>query len=68
MAIEDYFDPYSFDEGQEVTCSRCGKAGLHWDDDGNGNFVLMETVYRIHKCDERVLHAQTADDFEVLDK
>lgn len=58
-----------FDDRQEdqgATCKRCGKGGLHWTDDGDGRYVLMETEYRIHKCDERLVHAQTADDFEAL--
>ena len=50
-----------------AACNRCGKGGLHWTDDGDGKYVLMETEYRIHKCDENILHKQTAGDFEALD-
>lgn len=64
MAIEDYFDPYDYDPSDfEVTCSRCGKTGLHWDDDGDGNWVLMETAVRVHRCN---MQKAALGDFEVV--
>lgn len=56
--------PYgSGSSSRSVTCKRCGKSGLHWDDDGDGNWVLMETATRIHRCD---MQKAAVDDFEVV--
>lgn len=62
------FDPFDDDDDQprEVSCRICGKAGLFWEDD-NGQWVLISAKGLIHKCDEKALHKQTADDFEALD-
>jgi hypothetical protein len=53
-----------YDEPRKVECKKCGKGGLEWDDDGR--WILIDGRGKVHKCDEKVLHKQTADDFEVL--
>ena len=51
---------------RSVECKHCGKAGLHWsEDESSGEFVLMEGVYKVHRCDEKKLHAQTLNDFDI---
>lgn len=58
-----YFDEYERDEPREVECKRCGKAGLHWQDEG-GEWVLMEGRYKVHRCD---MQKAARDDFEALE-
>jgi hypothetical protein len=55
------------DEPRKVECKKCGKGGLEWEDD-NGRWVLIESNGKVHKCDEKRVHAAVADDFEVLDE
>ncbi len=64
----DFYEPDPFADRDDeqpsiVTCKRCGKTGLHWDDDGDGNWVLMETATRVHRCD---MQKAAVDDFEVV--
>lgn len=65
----DFYEPDPFadrDDDEQpsiVTCKRCGKSGLHWDDDGDGTWVLMETATRVHRCD---MQKAAVDDFEVV--
>jgi hypothetical protein len=67
MRQPDVFDRYdSEDELQQlVECKRCGKGGLHWEEDG-GQWRLCTAKYEVHVCDEKRLHAQAVDDFEDL--
>lgn len=46
-------------EPREAECNRCGKGGLHWEDD-NGKWVLVDKHNEIHRC------AVKANDFEGL--
>ena len=65
MAMEDYFDPYSDDESEQhsiVECERCGKSGLHWEND-DGQWNLYEGPYHLHECN---MVKAAADDFEVV--
>lgn len=67
--FRDFYEPSPFDDLDEdqpsivITCKRCGKSGLHWDDDGDGNWVLMETTTRVHRCN---MQKAALDDFEVV--
>jgi hypothetical protein len=64
MAAEDYFDLYDDDEQPAiVTCKRCRKGGLHWENDG-GQWNLYEGWHRLHRCDMR---KAAADDFEAVE-
>lgn len=64
MAAEDYF----YDDRPVTTeCQRCGKGGLHWDKDDEGRWALLETTYRIHRCNEKRLHAVITGDFEAVE-
>jgi hypothetical protein len=66
MAAEDYFDPYGDDENEQpsiVACKRCGKDGLHWEND-DGQWNLYEGQYRLHKCN---MQKAAADDFEAVE-
>lgn len=53
-------------EPREVSCKRCGKTGLHWVGE-DGQYVLMEGRYKVHRCDQKAVDKATADDFEGLD-
>ena len=60
-----YFDDHDQDqEPRAVECKRCGKGGLRWEDDGDGNFVLMEGRYKVHRCD---MTRAALDDFEAVE-
>lgn len=61
------FDEYEYEEEDTpaAECKRCGKSGLTWHLDGE-RWVLLETSGKVHKCDEKRLHRQATDDFEVL--
>lgn len=61
--MEDYFDPYGGQDDDQpsiVSCKRCGKDGLHWNDE-DGQWVLMEGAYKVHKCN---LQKAALNDFE----
>ena len=48
MAAEDYFDAYGDeDDERPASCKHCGKTGLHWDDDGDGKWVLLTGRYEV---------------------
>jgi hypothetical protein len=57
MSIEDYFDPYSYDDRDpeneqrsEKKCKFCGKGNLEWEDD-NGKWILIDSNSGlIHRC------------------
>lgn len=51
------------DGGSTVTCKRCGKAGLRWQDE-DGEWVLMEGRCKVHKCD---MQKAARDDFGVVE-
>ncbi|OXI63112.1 hypothetical protein CFB47_07680 [Burkholderia sp. AU27893] len=48
---------------RSTSCNRCGKTGLRWEDDGDGNWVLLEGKCKVHKCD---MGRAALDDFEVI--
>lgn len=48
-----------------IECRRCGRGGLRWEND-DGQWVLMETQYRIHKCEPRRADRDAEDDFDVV--
>lgn len=61
MAAEDYFDCFGHDEQPSVVeCKRCGKGGLHWEED-DGQWQLYEGTYKLHKCN---MQKAALDDFE----
>ena len=45
---DDCYDEMEDSEG--VTCKRCGKGGLVWDQSEAGRWVLMTIGGRRHKC------------------
>ena len=55
MADEGWFPPGDPYRGRgsytpaPVECNRCGKSGLHWEDD-NGEWVLVDKHNEIHRC------------------
>lgn len=51
----------SYSQPSTVECKRCGKGGLHWEDD-NGKWRLVNAKGLLHVCDT----SSAADDFEVL--
>lgn len=59
--LEDHF---ADEDGEPaiVECKRCGKGGLHWEED-NGNWRLANAKGLLHVCDT----SSAADDFEVLE-
>lgn len=60
-----YLDEYDQDRDQgprDTTCNRCGKTGLRWEGD-DGEWVLMEGRYKVHRCDMR---KAALDDFEAV--
>jgi hypothetical protein len=54
------------DDPSEVTCNRCGKTGLSWDD-SSGRWVLINEAGLPHKCNPAMLRAKVRDEFEDLD-
>ena len=62
--MSNQFAPYGGD--RDVECKRCGKAGLHWDDDGDGNWLLLTSHDEIHKCDEARVRRAMASEFEPI--
>ena len=59
MRTPDYEE--SDDEPTSNECKRCGKGGLHWEND-DGTWQLYENRYKLHKCD----NARLPSDFEAL--
>ena len=58
------FDPADYDEcldRSNVECKRCGKNGLHWEEDDD-TWRLFYGRYRLHVCDPR----RALRDFEVV--
>ena len=48
-----WYDPDLWDyEPVPVTCNRCGKRGLAWDQHGDGRWHLYENSGRPHTCHE----------------
>lgn len=69
-AMNDYYERHGEDIDDELEptireCKFCGKDGLQWEHDGD-RWVLMDSKYRVHKCDPKKANAAAADDFEVL--
>ena len=63
MAMEDYFDPYGEDEQPtEVRCKFCGEAGLYWEENATGWFLVDEDG------EEHVCEIKATSEFEDLDK
>lgn len=59
-------DPYEDDEQPSVVeCKRCGKSGLHWEDD-DGKWVLIGHNGAVHKCDEQRVAKAMASEFEPI--
>ena len=58
----DFYEPSPDYEDEDShrpkECKRCGKGGLHWEED-NGRYVLVSRSGEIHKCP-----TASADDFE----
>lgn len=55
MAIEDYFDPYSYDDDDDspptITCKYCGKSNLIWTEEYDERWILIDSKSgQIHKC------------------
>lgn len=50
-------------EPRSITCKRCGKTDLRWQDE-DGEWVLMEGRFKVHKCD---MQQAARDDFEVVE-
>ena len=61
MAAEDYFDSYGYTEeqGDDVTCNRCGAINLEWHDTGV-RWRLLHGDGTFHVCST----VASADDFE----
>ncbi|MER1940478.1 hypothetical protein ABS755_07190 [Castellaniella sp. FW104-16D08] len=49
----------------DVTCKRCGKDGLRWQDE-DGEWVLMEGRHKVHHCDPKDVRATSLDGFHAL--
>jgi hypothetical protein len=64
MAAEDYFYDYDPDDDQPtiVACKRCGKGGLHGEND-DGQWNLYDGRYLPHRCD---MQKAAMEDFEVV--
>lgn len=68
MAAEDWLpegidsDHWYVKRKHSVTCNRCGKGGLQWEEDNDG-WVLVTAKGEIHQCE---LRKAAADDFEAL--
>lgn len=50
----------------DVTCKRCGKTGLRWQDE-DGEWILMEGRYKVHRCDPKDLKAVALEGFGVIE-
>jgi len=61
MAWND-FDDWS----KTVSCKYCGKAGLTWEDDGGGEWILVHPNGEVHQCKAETLAKVTAEDFDDL--
>jgi len=69
MAMEDYFDPYSYDD-EELACDRCGSTDVYWSQNEDGDWRLYEDGKRIQPGNRKMLHScsrATEDDFDVID-
>lgn len=53
------------DEELTVECKRCGKSGLHWEEE-DGCFVLCAPNGKVHVCDQKRLAKSVADLLEDL--
>ena len=49
------------------TCRQCGKLCARWEDD-DGRWVLMESAYKVHRCDPAKLHATMTNEIQDLTK
>lgn len=49
-----------------ATCRNCGAFGLYAGRDRNNRRMLFNQDGSEHICDERTVHGQVANDFEVL--
>ena len=60
MSIEDYFDPYDYNDYEcEVTCRRCRAPGLHWQETLSG--------YRLFNVDDTLHVCAAVEDDEAMD-
>lgn len=53
-------------EPRTVACKRCGKDGLHWQDE-DGEWVLMDGRYKVHHCNPKDVKATALDGFKVVE-
>jgi NMD protein affecting ribosome stability and mRNA decay len=63
-ALDDLFDRYEEAElGDDVTCNRCGRCGLHWEQRFiDKRWHLYTETDRLHVCADR----SVADEFDAL--
>lgn len=69
MSAEDhinFFDDREDDEPHSAECKVCGVGGLCWEND-NGSWRLLDHRGKVHVCDEKRLHRQVVNDFDVID-
>lgn len=50
---------------QPRQCRQCGAGGLHWEQDEDG-WYLAEVNGHVHQCDEKRLHKNIANGFDIL--
>ncbi len=74
--MSDYDSDYEWDDRDDieyrrgklrpVTCKRCGKTDLRWQDE-DGEWVLMEGRYKVHRCDPKDIKATALEGFGVVE-
>lgn len=67
LADPDAFDFYGDEGPVEVSCKKCGKPGLQWDD-STGQWALIEADDEPHVCNPKGVLRHAASDFKDLDK
>jgi len=65
MEYPDNHSPLGEQRNKAVECKYCGKGGLHWSDK-DGQWVLLEGVYKVHRCDPTKTNTEIANDFDVV--
>jgi len=64
MAMEDYFDPYSYNDDEELACERCGSTNVYWKQNAGGDWRLYEDEGAgnlLHSCE-----SASPDDFDEI--
>lgn len=74
--MSDYDFEYEWDDRDDIehrrsqprktSCKRCGKDGLHWQDE-DGEWVLMDGRYKVHRCNPKDVKATALDGFGVVE-